>query len=42
MTPVSIGGGESYPGHSFSISQLLDAAKRKLWGSAFGGRYGRN
>ena len=30
--------GESYPGRSFSISQLLYAAKRKLQGTMLGGR----
>ena len=28
--------GESYPGISLSVSQLLDAAKRKLQSSTFG------
>jgi len=36
---ISVGGGESYPGHNFSISQLLDAAKRKLLDSTFDGGY---
>ena len=27
---ISVGGGEPYPGRSFSIAQLLYAAKRKL------------
>ena len=39
MASASVSGGLSYPGHNFSIFQLLDAAKRKLRGSAFGGRY---
>ena len=35
---TSVGDGESYPGDSLSISQLLGAAKRKLRGSTLGGR----
>jgi hypothetical protein len=39
MLSISVGGGESYPGRSFSISQLLYAAKQKLQGTPLGGRY---
>ena len=39
MLSISVGGGESYPGRSFSISQLLYAAKQKLRGTPLGGRY---
>ena len=39
---ISVGAGESYPGRSFSISQLLHAAKRKLQGTTFAGRYAYN
>jgi len=35
---ISVGGGESYPGRSFSVSQLLYAAKKKLEGSTLAGR----
>ena len=35
---ISVGAGESYPGRSFSVSQLLHAAKRKLQGTTFTGR----
>jgi len=31
--------GESYPGQHLSISQLLDATKKKLQDAMFGGRY---
>ena len=33
-----VGGGESYPGSNLSVSQLLDAAKRKLRDTMFCGR----
>jgi len=36
---ISVASGESYPGSSLSAYQLVNAAKRKLCGSAFGGRY---
>jgi hypothetical protein len=36
---ISVGGGESYPGQILSIPQLLYAAKKKLEGSTFAGRY---
>ena len=39
MMSIPVNGGESYPGHDFSISQLLYATKRKLSCSIFGGRY---
>ena len=35
---ISVSGGESYPGRSFSVSQLLYAAKRKLQSPMFYGR----
>jgi hypothetical protein len=35
---TSVGDEASYPGRSFSVSQLLDAAKRKLRDPTFGGR----
>jgi len=36
---ISFGGGGSYPGHHFTISQLIYAAKMKLHDSSFCGRY---
>ena len=38
MTSISVGGGEFYPGRSFSISQLLYAAKRKIQSTTSNGR----
>lgn len=38
MTPIPADEGESYPGRSFSISQLIYAAKRKLRRTTLGGR----
>lgn len=35
---ASVGNGESYPGRSFTVSQLVYAAKRKLQGTMFAGR----
>ena len=35
---ISVGGGESYPGRSFSISQLLYAVKKKLQVTTLDGR----
>ena len=39
MLSISVGGVESYPGRSFSVSQLLYAVKQKLRGTPLGGRY---
>jgi len=36
---ISVSGGESYPGRSFSVSQLLYAAKRKLQSPTLHGRW---
>jgi len=36
---IFVTGGESYPGHDFSLAQLFSAVKQKLRGSMFGGRY---
>ena len=33
---ASVDGDDSYLGQDLSISQLLQATKRKLWGTAFG------
>jgi len=38
MMSISVSGGESYPGRSFSVSQLLYAAKGKLQSPTFCGR----
>ena len=37
--PTSVGGNKTYPGRNLSVYQLLYAAKMKLQGAAFCGRF---
>ena len=39
MVSASVNDGESYPGQSFSISQLLYTTRRKLGRTTLGGKY---